>query len=258
MSVGRISARFWVTCEYWSASQVSLVPLIWSAQLMYPYLSAGFIRFHEIVEQHLHRSDEYCRGGAPADLLVVRIGRSRPTSREHSPSSSRRASPTRGGTRSAPLAGSSDGDAADPDALSNALANVTSNPHRQGAHSPLVPTSTRTEPTRGHSASHLPSRNSSSGSLADLAEDPAAQTHDSEHGTAHHSQHGHHHLHHHHHERPSRSKKRSRSQHRGHHGKSATSLPSLLHDVLHIDVPRPVGVFESQRYMDLEDYLSNP
>lgn len=37
-------------------------------------------------------------------------------------------------------------------------------------------------------------------------------------------------------------------------------MPSLLHDVLHanIDVPKPVGVMESQRYMDLEDYLRNP
>ncbi|KAI5478848.1 hypothetical protein MNV49_004580 [Pseudohyphozyma bogoriensis] len=55
-------------------------------------------------------------------------------------------------------------------------------------------------------------------------------------------------------------KKRARSQHRG-HGKSGShiSLPSLLHEVLHpnIDI-RPVGLTESQRYMDLEDLLHNP
>ena len=53
-----------------------------------------------------------------------------------------------------------------------------------------------------------------------------------------------------------RGKKRARSHHRGllSSSESHISLPSLLHEVLHpnIDI-RPVGVVESQRYMDLED-----
>ena len=48
--------------------------------------------------------------------------------------------------------------------------------------------------------------------------------------------------------------------HKKKHNKNAShvSLPSLLHDVLQPHEVRPVGFFESQRYMDLEDFLSNP
>lgn len=55
-------------------------------------------------------------------------------------------------------------------------------------------------------------------------------------------------------------KKRARSL-RGqgtHKSASHISLPNLLQEVLHPQSARPVGVVESQRYMDLEDYLSNP
>ncbi|KAK4700228.1 hypothetical protein P7C70_g6023, partial [Phenoliferia sp. Uapishka_3] len=65
-----------------------------------------------------------------------------------------------------------------------------------------------------------------------------------------------------------RKERREKSRQRHHHGhglghhkrtSSSHTLPSLLHEVLHpnIDI-RPVGVVESQRYMDLEDYLHNP
>lgn len=39
---------------------------------------------------------------------------------------------------------------------------------------------------------------------------------------------------------------------------SSHSLPHFLSEAFHHHGVRPVGVVESQRYMDLEDYLSNP
>ncbi|ORY69419.1 hypothetical protein BCR35DRAFT_307980 [Leucosporidium creatinivorum] len=227
--------------------------------------TTGFVRFYEIVEQHLHRGYADGKGGPVADQLVVHLGRSRPTSPEHTPSSTRPPSPTRehrDSPRDSPRKdhhGAADAQAADPDALSDALLRASVNAHRhaEASHSPLAPTPTRAALSRGHSTPGLASRNSSSASLADLAEEgghPRASTElDLRHS---HSGHGDHH-----HDRHS-SKRRSRSHHRHHHGKSSShiSLPSLLHDVLHanIDVPKPVGVMESQRYMDLEDYLHNP
>lgn len=206
-----------------------------------------------------------------ADQLVVRLGGSRPTSPEHTPSSTRPPSPTR--EHRHPLSRhesprqnphdphhSDDSRPADPDALSDALLRASFNAHRHAelTHSPLSPTTSRAALSRGQSTPAFASRNSSSASLAELGEDQHPRA--SVELDLSRSRSGH--RDHHHHERRSHSKRRSRSHHRHHAGTSAShiSLPSLLHDVLHanIDVPKPVGVIESQRYMDLEDYLRNP
>ncbi|SCV72848.1 BQ2448_4385 [Microbotryum intermedium] len=190
-------------------------------------LAAGFISFYEIVEKHLHRELSQSKGGAIADELVIHLGHSRPAT----PSPSQPASPKPGEVQEQD--GHYEiGTSADPHQLSSALTKATneSRPPRASAH--------RSYSHQGFTTS---SRNSSSASLGDLHEGLV----DNHQGYS----------------RPSSSKQRSKSRTRLHtqHHKNKSSA-SLLHDILHpnVEVPRPVGMFESQRYMDLEDYLHNP
>lgn len=216
--------------------------------------TTGFVHFYKIVELHLHRqfSDN-------TDDLVIHLAHSRPASPDQTPASTRPPSPTREHRDS--FENQRPPDAHDLSAALSSAAHIHSplGPTHSRDHSPLAPTPTRDIHTplatrasfqRTGSASGLASRNSSSASLADLAEEGAQSPPRSRHESSSvphtmldfHTPERHH-------------KKRARSHHRGHHGKSSShiSLPSLLHDVLHANVPRQTGMFESQKYMDLED-----
>lgn len=124
--------------------------------------------------------------------------------------------------------------------------------------SPLYISTSRNSYAFPGSSSAPPSRNSSSNSLADLgrleeeAEDAAADSEREREREVEEVE-------------PSEllqrlHKKRARShrEHGAHKSVSHLSLPNVLQEVLHPQTVRPVGVVESQRYMDLEDYLSNP
>lgn len=182
--------------------------------------------FFEIVEKHLHRDVSEAKGGPIADALVVHLGHSRPTSPEHTPASTR------------PVSLREPTDTPDPSESRDA-------PDSRASLDTPIPTPS---PIRGaflRSAS-APMHRDSSADLHDLSPLPEHHIGPSPLQELHQALHQH----------SVGGKKRARSHHRGHHGKSSShiSLPSLLHDVLHpnIDI-RPVGVVESQRYMDLED-----
>lgn len=197
--------------------------------------TAGFVSFYNVVESHLHRDSSESKGGAMANDLVIHLdGRSRPNSPDGTPQHSRPGSLRRGD--------SEDGNQHEPDSDHLAV----------GAPSPLAGPSPPRSTWRKSSSRALnsASRTSSSASLADLDEHHASEPSTSigfQHDLP----------------KPDRgSRKRSKSRHRtGHTHKSSShlSLSSLLHDVLHPHIDtRRVGVVESVRYADLEDYLANP
>ncbi|GAA6020046.1 hypothetical protein JCM10207_006768 [Rhodosporidiobolus poonsookiae] len=230
--------------------------------------TTGFPHFYELLEKHLHRDKSDAKGGPVADDLVIHIGRSRPPSPDHTPGSSRRASPTRERRESDASS------AADAEALNKALSRVQhSDHHHSGGHhspsgsvsfapSPLSPSPRPASLTQQHSQSHLRRNGVSSTSLTDLPEHPdrPSLSHDASHEPTRAQSHPHHSSHHSSHgARHSHGRRsRSRTRHGKHTSSSHVSLPSLLHDVLHphLDV-RPVGVLESAKYGDLEDYLHN-
>ncbi|GAA5852185.1 hypothetical protein JCM8547_006692 [Rhodosporidiobolus lusitaniae] len=223
--------------------------------------TTGFPHFYEVVEKHLHRDASDAKGGPVADDLILHLGRSRPASVSHTPSSSRPASPTRD------RRGSGGSTTADPEALNKALSRVQQMSDGRGGqhspagsvafqHSPLSPSplspSRPASVTARHSEPHLRHNAISSSSLSDLAEHPLQQERE---GRS--SQEQHHPQH------PSsshRHRRRSRSRQRHHkHSSSHISIPSLLHDVLHPNLElRQVGVLESTAYADLESLLHNP
>lgn len=298
--------------------------------------ATGFVQFYEVVRMHLHRDDSHgdsdepvstARGGPVADALVVRMARSRPASREHTPESSRAPSPSR--SRDHPMRAGSD--ASDPRVLSAALARAGGDSSEEGGATSRTTVSFQPPQLYSrHSTPHAPSplvparSRHSSNSLTELdrIDRDSEQEHENEHEhdhergrpldnhssfrrhrsgiesvsagvsmhdaeaydpqVLHHRTHGH--LNGHVHGSkllasstrssrelsPTRHRHRGTSQNplrhghghgkRGHGGSSHVSLPSLLHDVLHphIDAPKPVGIQESLRYLDLEDLLHNP
>ncbi|KAK4050247.1 hypothetical protein OIV83_003568 [Microbotryomycetes sp. JL201] len=199
--------------------------------------TSGFVRFYEIVEQHLHRGESEGKGGPVADDLVVRLGRSRHASVDNTPASTRPPSPTRPSKR--PERTSS---GADPAELSRALESASSTIR------PALSTgNTSATPQRAQTTTAI-SRNASSSSLTEgNVDDPRRVSLDFD-PHRHQSHHGWYH------------RRRPRSRHRNPREASHISLPSLLQDVLHanVEVPRPVGLVESMRYADLEDQLANP
>ncbi|KAM0786302.1 hypothetical protein ACM66B_001780 [Microbotryomycetes sp. NB124-2] len=201
--------------------------------------ASGFVRFYDIVEQHLHRGESEGKGGPVADDLVIRLGRSRHASVDNSPSSTRPPSPTRTDDRA--------NNGADAAELSKALQDA----HRKRGRPALSTSRFSDSPQRTQTTTAL-SRPGSSSSLANGGhpdEDNRRVSLDFDAPRPHQSYHGWHH------------RRRPRSKHRGGPREAShLSLPSLLQDVLHanIEVPRPVGLIESMRYADLEDQLANP
>ncbi|KAM0749705.1 hypothetical protein T439DRAFT_326581 [Meredithblackwellia eburnea MCA 4105] len=203
--------------------------------------STGFVSFYEIVEKHLHRDYSDSKGGPVADALVIHLGPSRPASVDLTPISTR-----------APSVADHDDPPAEGGSSQQCDAGHLSPPNQISGRAPLSRT-----------ASAPIARTGSSSDLAaglDRDLEPVRENVEIQVPTPPHASHSSDHL------RPAH-KKRARSHHRGHHShhhhghksSSHISLTSLLHEVLHpnIDI-RPVGIVESQRYMDLEDYLHNP
>ncbi|SCZ92065.1 BZ3500_MvSof-1268-A1-R1_Chr5-3g08313 [Microbotryum saponariae] len=224
--LGASEANLTREVSYGRVSGKDLIKLLKGVRILVAR-STGFISFYEIVEKHLHRDLSQAKGGAIADELVIHLGHSRPAT----PSPSRPASPKPGEAQEQNQHREIE-TSADPHQLSRALAKATNETDSQ-----------RVSAYRSHShpAFTTSSRNSSCASIGDLHEG-LVDNHQS-------------------HSRPSSSKRRSKSRTRLHaqHHKNKSSA-SLLHEILHpnVEIPRPVGMFESQRYMDLEDYLHNP
>lgn len=246
-------------------------------------IKGGFVRFYDIVENHLHREYSDAKGGRVVDDLVIHLGHSRRSSAEHTPPSTRPTSPTPNhstnnrnsnteetGSRPHSRSNSPSGRHLNP------LFSINNNSYEVGmVHhpSPLHPRPTTPPmdarggaPLRNYSSGALINAFSSGDEEGDVEEEEEDERGELEEDSARVSRsigdyNGH---------RPksvTTLKKRPKSHHRSgshshyhHHGlhstlghlaKSASgiSLPSLLHDVLHPNIDlRPVGVGESQRY----------
>lgn len=258
--------------------------------------STGFVSFFEIIEKHLHREFSDSKGGPAMDQLTIHMGHSRPGSADHSPSSSRPPSrppsPPLGVSRVGaalmhveaqlespvhlqPPLSTRENILHSPSPLSLPPFNPDLSPPK--SHFSPHPISHSEPHSVSHSASHSaphsvphsvphsnrPSRPSSTASLSTDNLHASANEHESlpTESDHHHSYLNRFHFNHH---NSSTGIKRPRSHHQKsqsgnhHHSGSHISLPSLFTDAFHAQSVRPVGLMESQRYADLEDFLSNP
>lgn len=241
--------------------------------LQFLELSAGFVSFYETVEKHLHRESSDAKGGTDVDDLIVHLGRSRPNSPDHSPLSTRPNSldSDRPQNLEAYVPSSETASTrhyfdpshltvpSSPPSREVPLGSSPLAPHPPYPPQPQAPTNrnpfpspynrTYSAPASHHQSISTPaslSRNSSSNSLADLnvfGPGVPGGNEELEHPVDSHL---------------SRLKKKKIRGHMHTRSGSHTSLPSMLHDILQPQGIRPVGLVESQRYMDIEDFLSNP
>ncbi|GAA6024554.1 hypothetical protein JCM11491_000604 [Sporobolomyces phaffii] len=197
--------------------------------------TTGFVRFYDVVSNHLHRdAASDAKGGPVADQLTIHLGRSGAPSTvaspDDTPASTRPPSPDRRAKK--PNGDDAVDDHDHPTALAAALDQVERRHHERDSSFRAAAAARTTAPSYRRSQSTPIGRG--------VAPNGSSNTSRSR------SRHRHHP---HHHDR----------DHRDHHRASHVSLSSLLHDVLHphVDI-KPVGVVASMRYADLEDILSNP